>query len=116
MTQVSLGTHVKGDTFNPVTFTITETVDGVAEPLNILGASAKMFFKTTPTGTAALEMTIANGKLVIIDGTGGEIGIVKQIINIAAAYYIWDLEITLSNGDIYTVASGSLNIQQDISA
>lgn len=116
MTQINLGTHVKGDTFNPVTFTITETIDGVETPMNLTGCSAKMYFKTSPTGTAALEMTIANGKLSLVDASAGKIGMIKQIISIDAASYIFDLEITLASGDVYTVASGSLVIQQDISA
>jgi hypothetical protein len=116
MTQINLGTHVKGDTFNPVTFTITETVDGVDTPMNLTGATAKMYFKTSPTGSAALELTTANGKLSITNATAGEIEIIKQIVSIDAGNYIFDLEITLQSGDVYTVAAGSLIIQQDISA
>jgi len=114
MTITNLGTHIKGDTFNEVIFTINQLVSGTTQPMDLTGASARMHFKLTPQSLAALEMTTANSKLAIIDATAGKLAIVKQVIDIAAGHYQFDLEVTLQSGDVYTVIAGELTIKQDI--
>lgn len=103
--------HLKGDTFEGTTFTIS--VNGI--PLSLIGSFIKMSLKTNKsTIKSDLDLSTTNGRLLIIDGINGKFQVVPQIIDIPAALYYYDIQIILSNGKVKTYIEGQWKIEQDI--
>ena len=88
--------HIKGDTFDGVLFTVL--VNDVA--LDLTDAAVDMDLRLTPTTTiVAKTFSTDNGGITIqTPKTDGKFLINAQIVNIDAADYYYDIEITLSNG------------------
>ena len=104
-------THIKGDTFEAVNFAVVK--NSVA--LNLTGAVIKMQLKKECGGIPILSFTtVASAGLTITNAVGGLFKINKQIINIAEFNYIYDIEITFSNGDVKTWVEGNFIINCDI--
>jgi hypothetical protein len=102
--------HVKGDTFNGITFTVT--LNSIALPLT--GATIKMQLRKLITDPVALELSTINNKIQITNAPGGVFAIMPQIIDIATQNYIYDIEITLQDGTIKTYISGKWKIISDV--
>lgn len=104
--------HIKGDTFNGLSFTVT--VNTVA--LNLAGSSIKMELKLNkrPETAVAKTFSTTDNSILITEPSNGKFQIAKQVIDISANIYFYDLEITLQSGDIYTYISGKWQILQDI--
>jgi len=103
--------HLKGDTFEGTTFTIS--VNGV--PLPLTSALIKMSLKPNKsTLKSVLDLSTTNGRLLIIDAINGKFQVVPQIIDIPAALYYYDIQITLSNGKVKTYIEGQWKIEQDV--
>jgi hypothetical protein len=104
--------HIKGDTFNGLSFTVT--VNSVALPL--AGASIKMELKLNkrPETPVVKTFSTVDNSIVITEPSNGKFQIAKQVIDIPANIYVYDLEITLSGGDVHTYISGKWQILQDI--
>ena len=104
-------THIKGDTFESVNFAVVK--NSVA--LNLTGAVIKMQLKKECGGIPILSFTtVASAGLTITNASGGLFKINKQIINIAEFNYVYDIEITFSNGDVKTWVEGNFTINCDI--
>lgn len=104
MISYNLPEHIKGDTFLGVRILFT----GV----DLTGSSAILHVKKSALSSPTLILTYGNGLTIISDT---EMQIDKQIIDIQAGVYLYDLQITYSNGDIFTEVGGSWPITQDIS-
>lgn len=102
--------HRKGDTFEALTFNYV--VNG--SPSDLTGAAILMDLRVTPQTAPALTLSVGSG-ITITDDTGGVFNIDKQIIDIAPAEYLYDIEITFASGDVKTWVSGNWTIFQDIS-
>ena len=102
--------HKKGDTFPGVSFKIS--VNGL--PLNLTGASIKMQLRElTPTGAVGATFTDLAGITIDATPTSGIFVFDKQVIDIPAVLYYFDIQITLASGDIKTYIEGTWNITQD---
>jgi hypothetical protein len=97
--------HIKGDTWkNPPSFQIIKN----GTPINLTGAT--IVFRLID---GSLTLTSTDG-ITITDPTLGKFAFNKRIINIPARVYFYDIQITLSNGDITTYLAGTWEIKQDI--
>ena len=85
-------------------------------PTDLTGATARLMLRTT-VGAASptLTATIANSRISITPAEG------LITLNIAGAdtasllgSYVWDLEVTYSNGRIQTVTEGTLVVTQGV--
>jgi len=104
--------HIKGDTFNEVPFELK--INGSA--VNLTGATIKMQLKKCATDvTPALSLTSASSAgITITNAASGLFKINEQIINIEAYNYVYDMQFTLSSGEVKTYINGSFLIIQDI--
>ena len=90
--------HIKGDTFEAVNFAVI-----------------KMQLKKECGGVIALNLTsVASAGLTITNAAGGLFKINKQIINIPEYNYVYDIEITFSDGTVKTWVEGNFVIKCDI--
>jgi hypothetical protein len=103
--------HKKGDTFEAVNFAVIKN----AVALNLTGATIKMQLKKECGGIPILSFTsVGSAGLTITNAAGGLFKINKQIINISEYVYLYDIEITFSNGDVKSWVSGEFNVKCDI--
>jgi len=94
---------IKGTTFEGIGFLITK--NGL--PLSI--ASAKMELKFSENAPATL--TLINGEgLTLDEASPGLIVVDKQIIDIDALNYLYEIETTTTDGDVYVYIKGSWEI------
>ena len=104
-------THIKGDTFEEVPFQIN--YNDVA--LSLTGATIKMQLRKECGGKIYLSLTSdGNAGLTITNASQGRFKINNQIINIDSGVYLYDIEITFSNGEVKTWISGEFNVKCDI--
>ena len=104
-------THIKGDTFEAVNFQmLVNTV-----PLNLTGAILRMQLRKEYGGVVFLSLTsVASAGITITTPASGLFKINKQIINLDAANYIYDIELIKSDGTIKTYISGNFYITNDV--
>jgi NADH:ubiquinone oxidoreductase subunit K len=104
-------THKKGDTFEAVNFEIL--VNSVA--LNLTGATLRMQLRKEFGGVVFLSLTsVASAGITITNAVSGLFKINKQIINIDASNYIYDIELTKADGTVKTYINGNFLISNDI--
>jgi hypothetical protein len=104
--------HCKGDTFDQVNFELK--VNNVAK--NLTGATIRMQLrKTADDATIVLSLTsVGNAGITITSPTTGLFKINSQVINIPVSDYVYDIEITFSDGTVKTYISGYFTITQEI--
>jgi hypothetical protein len=103
--------HIKGDTFEAVNFAVVKNT--VA--LSLTGAVIKMQLKKECNGVAILALTsVASAGLTITNAAGGLFKINQQIINIAEFNYVYDIQITFSDGTVKTWVEGNFVVKCDI--
>lgn len=103
--------HIKGDTFEAVNFAVIKN----AVVLNLTGAVIKMQLKKECGGVPILSFTtVASAGLTITNAAGGLFKINKQIINIPEYNYVYDIEITFSDGTVKTWVEGNFVVKCDI--
>jgi hypothetical protein len=78
-------------------------------PLDLTDAIIRMQLRKQPGGVIALAPLIT-----IFDPTNGEFRINKQIINIEACNYRYDIEVETEDGQVNTWISGLFTITDDI--
>lgn len=99
--------HKKGTTFYPWTLQII--VDNVEE--NLEGAVIEMQLRKEAGQPIALNLTsVGNAGITITDPTNGIFQINKQIIDIPARVYQYDIKITLASGEVNTLVYGKFNV------
>lgn len=103
--------HYKGDTFEEVAFRVkVNDVD-----LNLTNFVIRMQLRTECGGVVALSLTsVANAGLTIVNASQGQFKINKQIINIDAGNYKYDIEMKEADNDVYTWIKGDFLIECDI--
>jgi hypothetical protein len=110
---LKLNSHKSGDTWNGLTLTIKS--DGVA--MDLTGARIDMQmrkdFGETVDYVWSTEIVSPNvaSTITITNATGGEFSILKRKIT-SSANLIFDIKITKSGGDVVTVISGTLPVEQ----
>ena len=104
-------THIKGDTFEAVNFQML--VNSVA--LNLTGCTLRMQLRKEYGGVIFLALTsVASAGITITNAATGLFRINKQIINIDAYNYIYDIELIKSDGTVKTYISGNFLITNDV--
>lgn len=105
MTEYNI-TVKKGDTFNGVEFDILRNTTAVS----IQSARMQVKKKAKDT-TYLLQLISTDGSLII---GASKISLPAQVIDIAAGEYVYDLELTLTTGEIKTWVSGAFVVTQDV--
>ena len=105
-------THIKGDTFDEVAFSIK--INNVA--VNLTGATIKMQLKKNDNLLVPiLSLTsVASAGITITSPTNGLFKINSQIIDIEPFNYVYDIQLTLATGVVKTYVSGNFIISKDI--
>jgi len=105
MTTYNFPNHRKGDTFKA-----RQIVLG----FNITGATIKMQFRLAGASNVSFEWSTVGSTFVVTDAATGTITMNKRILDFKPATYVYDFQITDSNGDVTTYFQGSILIEQDI--
>ena len=111
----------KGDTFDGLVFTVS--VNGTRLPLT--GASIAIDLRVTPKGESVKRFstdTDEGGITILTAGTtptvdtggDGQFMLDKQIIDVLANTYKYDIEIILANTTVKTYVGGTWIISQDV--
>ncbi len=106
----------RGDSY-PETFTVT---DSTGTAVDLTSATVRFTVKRAATDDqedAILALSTDNG-VEITDATGGEITVsfeADTMEDIDPGVYVYDLEVTLSDGTVYTVADGWFTLLADVS-
>jgi len=105
-------THTKGDTFNQVAFEVKK--NGTA--INLTGAVIKMQLRKLYTDTtAALSLTSASSAgITITNASAGQFKINAQVIDIEVFNYVYDIQFTLSSGEVKTYVKGGFNVTPEV--
>lgn len=102
---------IKGDTFEEVTFEVK--INNVA--VDLTDAIIKMQLRKSKCGVIGLSLTSEdNAGLTILNALNGLFCINKQIINIEAYNYVYDIQITFADGVVKTWISGNFQIIEDV--
>jgi hypothetical protein len=105
-------THTKGDTFNEVAFEVKK--NGTA--INLTGATIKMQLRKCYSDvTPALALTsVSSAGITITGASAGQFKINAQIIDIEVFNYVYDIQFTLSSGEVKTYVKGGFNIIPEV--
>jgi len=104
-------THIKGDTFEAVNFELL--VNSVA--LNLTGCTLRMQLRKEYGGIVYLSLTsVASAGITITNPSSGIFKINKQIIDIDANNYIYDIELDKADGSVKTYVSGNFYVTNDV--
>jgi len=104
-------THIKGDTFEAVNFAMI--LNSVV--LNLTGCTLRMQLRKEYGGVIFLSLTsVASAGITITNAATGLFKINRQIINIDAANYIYDIELIKADGIVKTYISGNFSITNDV--
>lgn len=105
-------THTKGDTFNEVAFEVKK--NGTA--INLTGATIKMQLRKQYSDVSAvLSLTsVGSAGITITNATNGHFKINAQIIDIEVFNYVYDIQITLSSGEVKTYVKGGFNVTPEV--
>lgn len=104
-------THIKGDTFEAVNFQML--INSVA--LNLTGCTLRMQLRKEYGGVIFLSLTsVASAGITITNPTSGIFSINRQIINLDAYNYIYDIELIKADGTVKTYVSGNFSITNDV--
>ena len=101
--------HYRGDTFDAVEFEVK--IDGIA--VDLTDYAIKMQLRENYNKDIALELSLDNNKLALIDAINGKFNIVEQIIDIDGGIYLYDIEFN-NNGVIDTFVKGNFEIIEDV--
>jgi hypothetical protein len=104
-------THIKGDSFEAVNFQmLVNSVD-----LNLTGCTLRMQLRKEYGGIVYLSLTsVASAGITITTAASGLFRINKQIINIDANNYIYDIELIKADGTVKTYISGNFYVTNDV--
>ena len=84
-------THYRGDTFDAVNFEVI--IDEA--PLDLADVAIKMQLRRNYDRDVALELSLANGLLEIVDAEAGKFIIAEQIIDLEPLAYLYDIQFTI---------------------
>jgi hypothetical protein len=103
--------HRTGDTWKGIK---NITIFRMGSALNLLSAVAKMQVRHQTDAPHLLEFTSENGTILFNDAENGVLSIPQVLVDIPVGNYLWDLQITLSSGEVKTFISGDWTIIPDI--
>lgn len=99
----------KGDTYRRIAMTVT--ADG--QPSDLSGGVAKMALKKG--NKQVLVLSSEDGQLnVQPSGQMGVVEVPKQIIDVPAGRYLYDIQVTFPDGSRQTYVRGTLTVISDV--
>lgn len=104
MTIYNFPNHRKGDTFKA-----RQIVLG----FDITSSIIKMQFRLSGASNIAFEWATVDNSFVVTDAATGTITMNKRLLDFKPSSYVYDFQVTDSNGDITTYFEGSILIEQD---
>jgi hypothetical protein len=108
----NMADHYKGDTFEGVRFTLTNSED--SSPIDLTAALiASKFRRLSPTGDVVADLSIGSG-ITVIDAVNGVFEIDSMVIDWTPTKYYYDVEITFSNAFVKTYIKGIMPVKQDV--
>ena len=102
--------HIKGDTFAGVQFEVLVN----NAPLDLTGASIRMYLKKTMIRGEQHIYSTANNRLTLTNPSQGIFTFNQQTIDIESGDYVYDIEITMPNNNVHTYIRGNWRILKDI--
>lgn len=108
-------THTAGDTFRRQIEWVEP--DGVT-PIDLTGYTAAMQIRERPGGTVWASSNGASPALTITVATpaSGVMVVSGTISQTTPAVGVWDLQVTSSGGEVYTLVSGSFTVIEQVTA
>jgi hypothetical protein len=105
-------THTKGDTFSEVAFEIKKNTVAI----NLTGATIRMQLRKNYSDvTPTLSLTSAGSAgITITTAASGLFKINAQIIDIELYNYVYDIQFTLSTGEVRTYVKGGFNVTPEV--
>ena len=105
--------HIKGDWWSGAKITVTPKLG--TDPIDLTTVSAILMQVKSDKASKkhALEFSIENGKIQVINAT--QFSISGEIVNIPAGTYYSDIEITTNDGKPVTIPNFVWTIEQDCS-
>lgn len=97
--------HLRGDTFQAININFG---------FDLTGAIIQMNFKQSINSKVAFFWSTSDNSISITNPLTGEVNMNGKIINVAPAKYLYDCQITFSDGTVTTYFGGSITILQDI--
>jgi len=106
-------THVRGDGFNGVQFTLSNIT--TATPIDLTAAIIRcQFRKGSKSGGLSLDLSIGNG-ITVDDAVNGTFTLdAISSMELAVSIYYYDVEVTFSSGVVKTYVQGVLEIVNDV--
>lgn len=102
--------HYRGDSFQALPMVYKSN----GSPVDLTDAVIRMQLKKENDGVAYLDLTSENNQgITITDPTGGAFKINKQVIDIHAGNYVYDIEFDI-DGTIETLIKGEFIITNDV--
>jgi len=102
--------HTNGDTFTGVQFEVLVN----ASPLILTGATIKMQIRESYSSSSKTEFSTTNGALEITDAIAGKFIFKNQIVRVVPRKYVYDIQIALPSGELYTYIKGEWVIHPDV--
>ena len=111
-TSRQLSDFTRNDTWPGATFTV-DWGDDPTRPSPI--TSARMYFRTRkPPHTLGDTLSTADNTITVIDATNYEIRVGKKKLALDAGNWVWDLEVSTLENDVYTIAFGTMFVRADV--
>lgn len=108
---------LKGDTYPLIQFTAlnVDSETGDRTPIDLTGADIRMWLKTEVKGANKEREFNTNGKgITITNAVAGEFVFDKQIIDVKAGNYIYDMQFWFPDNTTQTYLKGRWCIVQDV--
>ena len=105
MTIYNFKNHTKGDTFRAKQWILG---------FDVTGATLKMQFKIAGASNVSFEWSTVDNSILVTDVSTGTIVMTKRILDFKPSTYVYDFQVTDSNGDLTTYFKGFILIEQDI--
>lgn len=90
-----------------------EVVISAPGPIDLTGADIRMHLRECPEDEPAYVASISNGGIIIVNATAGIFTVPRQVLNIPAATYNYQIEVTLSDSSVNTFVQGSWRVLED---
>lgn len=89
-----------------------------AAPVNLTGYQARMQIRNeVATPTALIDMTTANGRIVITDAAGGKLDLYLTAVETAALSFesgVYDLELVAPDNTVTRLLAGSVALSLEV--
>jgi hypothetical protein len=97
--------HVKGDTTKNKQITFG---------FDLTNAQIELQFKTQINSKPSFSWSTLDNSIVLTDAINGKVTLMPKVIDVAPSTYMYDCQVTLSDGTITTYFGGEMIIEQDI--